>query len=472
MQSNRTRMLPAISPFRLSSLLRRTSDPEAALRLFLNPTPSIDAKPFRHSLLSYELVISKLCRARMFPEVESVLLRLRLDTRLSPPESLFCRVISSYARSRLPHLALRAFLSIPSFPNPPTLSIRSLNCLLHAFSIAGLFQTMLVALEEHGRGHGLLPDVCTYNILINACFARGSLSDARKMFVLMRERGVVPNAVTFGTLINGLCAEGRMEEALRLKDDMGKVFGVKGNANAYAPLIKAACNVGDMALAFRIKEEMAEQEIKLDSAVYATLMNGLYRAGRSEEEVRGVLEEMKQIGCKMDTVCYNVMIQERCKSSDFAGAFGILDDIVKNGCKPDVISYNMIVTGLCKEGKLEVAKDLFEDMPRRGCKPDVVTHRVLFDALLGAVRIREAVDLLDEMAFKGFTPRSTSARELVDCLCDDVEGNEDELTRVLCSLGKVKAVPVDSWATVVSRACNKDDLQGLLDSLNQLGESS
>ncbi|KAL6175336.1 hypothetical protein ACLB2K_051977 [Fragaria x ananassa] len=111
----------SISPFRLSSLLRNQKDPALALQLFQNPNPDSNAqpqKPFRYSLISYDIIISKLGRAKMFDQMEQILGQMKQETHLSPPEIIFCNVMSYYGRARLPDRALpclmKCLLSVAS----------------------------------------------------------------------------------------------------------------------------------------------------------------------------------------------------------------------------------------------------------------------------------------------------------------------------------------------------------------------
>ncbi|KAL6314523.1 hypothetical protein AAG906_026859 [Vitis piasezkii] len=438
-----------ISPFRLSSLLRLQNDPKLALQLFQNPNP--DPKPFRYTHLSYDLIITKLGRSRMFHEMEQILSQLRRETRFSPKEIIFCNVISFYGRARLPDRAIQTFESIPEFRCQRT--VKSLNSLLNA----------LLNCKEFEKFDGILsgidkfatPDVCTYNILINACCLSGSLGDAWNVFDEMLRKHVCPNVVTFGTLISGLCGDSRLDEAFRLKEDMVKVFNVKPNAFVYASLMKGLCRVNELSLAFELKKEMVANKLRLDSGIYSTLIAALFKVGR-KDEVFVVLEEMRENGCKPDTVTYNAMISGFCNEKDFEAAYGVLEEMVAKGCKPDVISYNVIISGLCKEGKWREANDLFEDMPRRGCTPDVGSYRILFDGLCEGMQFNEAAFILDEMVFKGYAPKGASKTKFVEALCQ--EGNLELLCKVLNSLVKGNVIDGDAWSLAVSKVCKKEQL--------------
>ncbi|KAB1216467.1 hypothetical protein CJ030_MR4G002240 [Morella rubra] len=442
---------PPISPFRLSSLLRLQKDPTLSLQLFQNPNPDSNRKKsFRHSLLSYDFIITKLGRAKMFDEMEQILHQLKQEIRFAPAEIIFCNVISFYGRARLPDHAIQTFDRIPDFRCQRT--VKSANSLLDALLKCGEFEKMrelFLGIDKHGT-----PDACTYNILIHACCRIGSLDGAWNVFDEMQRRGVQPNAVTFGTLVHQLCLNFRLKEAFKLKKDMG-AYGVTPNALVYTSLIKGLCGMGKLSSAFMLKEEMVKNKLKLDSAVYSTLIRALFNAGRKEEAF-GVLEEMKEIGCKPDAVTYNALISGFCKEKDFEEAFRILDEMVEKGCKPDVVGYNVIIGGLCKEGKCSEARDFFEDLPRRGCAPDVVSYRTLFDGLSDCMQFKEAAVVLDEMIFKGFAPRPASITKFMDGLYQ--ERNLELFSSVLNSLGKGNVVDLDTWRMAVLMVCKEDEL--------------
>ncbi|XP_052177101.1 putative pentatricopeptide repeat-containing protein At1g53330 [Diospyros lotus] len=445
--------LRKLSPFRLDSLLRLQKDPKLALQIFLNPNERSvpNPKPFRYSLRSYDIIITKLGGAKMFDEMERVVQKLKQETRFVPKEIIFCNVITFYGRARLPNLALRTFDQMPSFGCQRT--VKSVNTLLNALLACREFEKMgevFVGIEEHAA-----PDACTYNILINACCRCNDLGGAWNVFDEMLKKRIRPNVVTFGTLINGLCVNFKLSEALRLKEDMERVFRVKPNGFVYSSLIKGLCKADELNLAFKVKDEMLKRRLEFDLSVYPSLISALFKVGR-KGDVNGLLEEIKQNGCKPDIMTYNAMIYGFCQDENFDAAFGILSEMENKGCKPDIISYNVIIGGLCRVRNLTEANDLFEDMPRRKCAPDVVTYRILFDGLHDGMQLKEASLILDEMIFKGYSPHAASVMRFVDRVC---QGDNLKLMRtVLNSLGSGNLIDADTWRMVVPVVCKIDRL--------------
>ncbi|KAG1335268.1 putative pentatricopeptide repeat-containing protein [Cocos nucifera] len=458
---------PKISPYRLSFLLRLEKNPSLALELFRNPratAPATPPKPFRYSARSYDLIICKLGRARMFAEMEDVLHQMSVETRFTPKEALFCHVISFYGRARLPVPALHAFERIASFRCRRT--IRSFNSLLHAMINCGdleRVQSLWQDLDERE----FVPDACTYNVLIHAATLSGSLGKAWDLFDEMRRKRIRPSVATFGTLVSALCGNSKLDEAFRLKKEMIKLYGVKPNVYIYTSLIKGLCNTNMLDLALKLKQKIIlDKDIKLDSAMYSTLIRALFRDGRKGEVV-GFLEEMKEKGIKPDTVTYNAMIAGFCEDEkDFDAAFEVLNEMARNGCKPDVMSYNTIIAGFCKERRWRHASELFEDMPRRGCRPDLVTYRTLFEGMCDAGELKDAGLLLDEMVFKGYAPGAVSVRKFVEGVSG--EGAGDRVGPALCSLAKLNAAGVEVWEKEIRGLLNQSELLKVVKFMDRL----
>ncbi|XP_060209252.1 putative pentatricopeptide repeat-containing protein At1g53330 [Lycium barbarum] len=445
-----------VSPFSLSSLLRQQKDPKIALQLFLNPNPinknyQKTPKPFRYSPLCYDLIITKLGRAKLFNQMELILNKLKQDTQISLNEVVFCNIISFYGRSHLSEKALLMFNEIPSFRCYR--SIKSVNTLLNALlNCKEYIKTgeLLKNFEKYGT-----PDVCTFNILMKMSCNRGYLGNARQVFDEMRKRGITPNVVTFGTLINGLCVNGELDEAFSMKRVMERDFKLKGNAFVYVALIKGLCKVNDLDAAVKLKEEMLRKKVELDSAVYSTLISAYFRIGR-KDVVYGLLNEMEKNGCKCDTVTFNALMHGYCQEKDFDSAFRVLDEMEGKGCKPDVISCNVIIRGLCDDGKLREASEILDDMPRRRCKPDVVSYRIYFDGLCKATKFKEAAVILHEMVFKGYVPRDTSLIKLFDGLIQ--EGDRESLMRAFDNMASVNCISKEVWEMMISMMCQQDNL--------------
>ncbi|XP_047317617.1 putative pentatricopeptide repeat-containing protein At1g53330 [Impatiens glandulifera] len=442
-----------ISSFRLSSLLRLQKDPKIALQLFLYPNNEDDqqqSKPFRYTLRNYDLIINILGRAKMFDEMDHIVQRMHNETRFVPKEIIFCNIISFYGRASLPDQAIRVFLQIPSFHCHQTL--RSVNTLLNALLDCRQFDQMMslfLSMKELCE-----PDVCTYNIMMNAFSTCDDLDNAWKMFDEMKRNGIEPNVVTFATLINALCKMSCFEEAFKLKKEMVSVYRIQPNGYIYASLVKILCKMDKLSLAFKLKDEMLKSKNGVKSSVYTSLISSLYKVGRGKE-VKFLLEEMKIYGCAPVTATYNSIIHGLCIEKDFKAAFAVIDDMEnKFGRRADTVSYNTLICGLMKDGRWNEANDVFKDMPRKRCLPDIVTYRTLFSGFCAMMQLEEAALILDEMIFKGYKPYAPSVTKFIECLCDS--GDVNLLGKVVEILAKGNVIDVLTWFAVVPIVCKNE----------------
>ncbi|CAN6444639.1 unnamed protein product [Victoria cruziana] len=454
-----------LNPYSLSLLIRQQKDPVVALKLFENPNPHDSKRRFRRSYLSYDLIVERLGRARMFPEMERVISMMRSEwPRFVPKEPLFCNVIRFYGRSRLPEPAVSTFDSIPSFGCKRT--VRSVNSLLNALFNCREFEKIRDL--QNNLDSLCIPDACTYNILIKASCFNDLIGKARDLLSEMIERRVRPNGVTFGTLISYFCKGSDLDAAFRLKEEMWKIHHLEPTLVVYTSLIKGLCTVNNLPAAFKVKEEMEARGITSDAAVYATLMTGIFRYGR-REEVDAVMKEMKANGCEANTVFYNSMINGFCKNGEFDAAFAAFDEMVSKKLKPDVFTFNTLIGALCDAGRVENAMDVFEDMPRWECLPDVVTYRTVFDGLCDAGALEDAAFLLDEMLFKGFIPLGLNLKKFIDSICRTC--NLKLLESILTSVSKSPAADLAMWEVAIQRVCgncHRDEMCRLLDSVAEV----
>ncbi|GKV01536.1 hypothetical protein SLEP1_g14085 [Rubroshorea leprosula] len=99
---------------------------------------------------------------------------------------------------------------------------------LFASSIHATFNHLLGALAEINHHHhvvscytrlnsiALLPDLMTFNILLNCCCYMGRICNGFSVLGKILREGCNPNAFTFDTLIRGLCVKQKIGKATGL----------------------------------------------------------------------------------------------------------------------------------------------------------------------------------------------------------------------------------------------------------------
>ena len=60
-----------------------------------------------------------------------------------------------------------------------------------------------------------MPNVHTFNILVDALCKEGKLTEAKEVFGVMIQRGIEPNTVTYSFLIDGYCLQNKTDDAVK-----------------------------------------------------------------------------------------------------------------------------------------------------------------------------------------------------------------------------------------------------------------
>ncbi|XP_078165147.1 small ribosomal subunit protein mL103 (rPPR7)-like isoform X2 [Carex rostrata] len=318
-----------LSPFRLAALLRQEKDPNAALSLFLSPP-----QPFPYSYQCYDLLLTKLAYSRLFPPLEQILDSLRADERVTPKEPLFCHIISSYARGRLPSRAHDLFLLIPSFRCSRT--VKSFNSLLDAYLRFGNLEAF-ESLWHNAGSYGVYPDACSYNIYMRAVCLSGSVSRAWELFDEMPTRGISPTVVTFGR---------------------------KGEVTV-------------------LLEEMKANRITPDNATFNSMIAGFCEDEKNFNAAFEVLNEMQRSGCKPDLISYNTIINGFCKVARWRDAQDLFEDMPRRGCKPDIVTYRILFDAICDCKEFKEVVVLLDEMVSKGYTPSLDGTKKFLEGIMG-----------------------------------------------------------------------------------------
>nr|GLL41048.1 probable E3 ubiquitin-protein ligase LOG2 [Ipomoea trifida] len=164
---------------RLISLISRQHDPNLALHIFYHAGKYHPG--FSHNYHTYHSIILKLCRARAFDSVETLLAELR-QTDITCSENLFLTVIKYYGIASKPKQAIKTFLKIKGF-----------------------------GIER----------------VIDAMCEAGKVQEACDLWKKLLIKNCTPDNAISSTLIHWLCKEGKIWEAKKLFDELER--GSRGN---------------------------------------------------------------------------------------------------------------------------------------------------------------------------------------------------------------------------------------------------
>lgn len=198
---------------------------------------------------------------------------------------------------------------------------------------------------------------------------------ALKTYLQMDDLGTPRSAVSFNVLLSACVNSKLYDRVPQLFDEMPKKHGFLPDKVSYGVLIRSYCEMGKPELAMEKLKEMEEKGVEITAVTFTTILHSLYKGGRSDEAEK-VWNEMVKRGCGPDVGAYNVKIMN-IQGGDPEGVKGLIEEMSNVGLKPDTISYNYLMSCYCRNGMMDEAEKVYEDLETKGCNPNASTFRTL-----------------------------------------------------------------------------------------------
>ncbi|XP_010471935.1 PREDICTED: pentatricopeptide repeat-containing protein At1g77405 [Camelina sativa] len=224
---------------------------------------------------AYNTIINALCRVGNFKKARFLLDQMQLPGFRYPPDIYtYTILISSYCRYGM-HTGCRK-------------AIRR-----RMWEANRMFREMLF--------RGFVPDVVTYNCLIDGCCKTNRIGRALELFEDMKKRGCVPNQVTYNSFIRYYSVTNEIERAVEMMRTMKKMgHGVPG-PSTYTPLIHALVETRRAAEARDLVVEMVEAGLVPREYTYKLVLDALSSEGMADtldEELHKRMRERIEERCR------------------------------------------------------------------------------------------------------------------------------------------------------------------------------
>ncbi|KAK7285360.1 hypothetical protein RJT34_20129 [Clitoria ternatea] len=209
-------------------------------------------KPDVHS---YNTLILALCRVGNFTKARFFLEQMELPGFRCPPDTFtYTILITSYCRHGMLTGCRKATRR-------------------RIYEANRLFRLMLFK--------GLVPDVVTYNALIDGCCKTYRVGRALELLDDMKRRGIVPNRVTYGSFIRYFSTVNEIDKGVEMLRDMQRLGHGVPSSSCYTPIIHALCEGGRVVEAWRFVVELVEGGSVPREYTYRLVCDALRGAGES-----------------------------------------------------------------------------------------------------------------------------------------------------------------------------------------------
>ncbi|KAF6158006.1 hypothetical protein GIB67_008135 [Kingdonia uniflora] len=249
-------------------------------------------------------------------------------------------------------------------------------------------------------------NVVAYNLLIGGYGYLRDMEGVSRVLKLMFERRITNDVVTYTLLIKSLldgnCRIGSMDDALRVQDELLRVR-LKLNQVICNSLINGFCKLGQVHEADQVIRDMGVQSLKLDSYSYSTLVDAFCKEDRLSEAFK-LFDEMLWKKINPSVVTYNTLIKAYAvQMEDFEGALKLWKYILTRGFVKSKVTFNVMINGFCKFGKMVKAEEILCKMKELGCFPDGVAYRSLSDEHSRLGDVEKALDVKGKMEMEGIS---------------------------------------------------------------------
>lgn len=324
------------------------------------------------SVVTFNALINELCKAGKLEE--ACLLFCKMEVERSP--LLFLR-LSQGGNRVVDSISLR----------------KTVEQMCEAGQILNAYQ-LLIDSE-------VVPDIMTYNILINGYCKAGNIDRALKLFEHLKLRGLSPDSVTYGTLIDGLYRVGREEDALKFFKQLLE-NGIEPSCSVYKALMTWLCRQKKVSLAFGLwLRYLNNLPGRLDGSI--EVLEKYFNSGQVEKAIRRLLEldfKFKDF----NSAPYTILLIGLCQAERVKEAlilFSVLNEfnIIIN--PPSCVH---LIRNLCNIWNLIEAVDVFHYALDRGFILGTQIRNHLLQCLLRSPNRKEyAVDLIKRMESLGYT---------------------------------------------------------------------
>nr|GEU52086.1 hypothetical protein [Tanacetum cinerariifolium] len=258
--------------------------------------------------------------------------------------------------------------------------------------------------------HGVFPDKCSYNSLIQTLASADLPQKATFYLRRMQESGLVSDCIQYCAVISSFVKSGQLEVAVELFDEMVG-FNLEPDVIVYGVLINAHADIGNVEEALHYVNEMKGRGLAMNGVICNTLIKLHTKVGclRDAEDAYYLLQRLDVSG--PDVYSSNCMIDLYTERSMVKPAEEIFDKLRRNG-NANEFSYAMMLCMYKKIGSFEEAFEIAKQMRELGLLTDLLSHNHVLGLYASDGRFKEAVTIFKEMIELGVQPDDSTFKSL------------------------------------------------------------
>ena len=280
-----------------------------------------------------------------------------------------------------------------------------------AFKILGIIQKK-----------GIIPDVVTFNCLLDMSFKLDHFEAAKRLFDEFSDFGspIQPDAVSYNILLKGCVIKMKSlsdqnswtlnkhlieQEIDSILAEMKKK-SIEMNLVTYNTAIDSYIESGNFTKAWNIYNDMLIQgsNVKPDLFTFATLIKGLKSSYNKENTYTSENTDIN--------------LSNKLNKNNLERTIEILNKIKSGECEGilvDEILYNSVLDTCIKFGEISKAEEIFEDMKLNKIPPTIITYSIMIKGYGYVYNMEKALNLKNEIESKNIKPNNIIYGCLLNC---------------------------------------------------------
>ncbi|KAM0069556.1 putative tetratricopeptide-like helical domain superfamily [Helianthus debilis subsp. tardiflorus] len=203
------------------------------------------------------------------------------------------------------------------------------------------------------------------NIAIRCCCQMSRTNDGFALLGCCFRRAVVPDVCTFNTLLDGLIREDRIVQAERLFKKLIKHKLCEPDVVMYSTMIKGLCKFGNNDIAIGLLRLMDERGCKPDIYAYNTIIDSLCKDKMIEDAFKLFNEMVFAKGIQPNVITYTSLIYGLCNLCRWDEVSKLLKEMEDLRISPNFQTFSILVDAFCKEGSVDEAEAVIDIMVER-----------------------------------------------------------------------------------------------------------
>ncbi|KAI3448878.1 hypothetical protein Pfo_005543 [Paulownia fortunei] len=286
------------------------------------------------------------------------------------------------------------------------------------------------------QGADRILDSASLQKMVENLVDSGLILKAYKLLMQLADSGVVPNINTYNTLINGMCMAGQVNRALKLFEEL-QLKGHFPDSVTYATLIEGLQRVDREGDAYKLFERMNENGCKPSSSLYKTLMSWSCRRRKSSVAFDLWLKYLRSLAGREGEA---LKLTEECfEKGDLEKAVRSLLEMDIKMADFDSAPYSIWLVGLCQANRVEEALQTFSILEEFNVVVSAPGCVKLIHALCSERKLNKAVDIFLYTMEKGYRLMPRVCNSLLQVLLN----SKDKTILAFELLDKMKSMGYD-----------------------------